>query len=80
MTQVLSSARAFSIAELPGVPHLSTFIMNTDFSSSGNDRMRPYWMTFLQETTSNLNLNPKAGIRDTLMGRTHLGEGSRGAI
>ena len=64
MAQVLSSSHVhtqylFSHGASQG---LSTFIMNGNMSSpSGNDGMRPFWMTPLQKTTLNLGIRSKAG-------------------
>lgn len=47
---------------LPGVSPLSTFIMNVDMSSpTGNDVIRPYWMTSLQKTVLGLDIIQKSG-------------------
>lgn len=52
----------FSIVGLPGLSQLSTLIMSVDQSSpTGNNVIRPYWMTSLQKTALNLDIIQKAG-------------------
>lgn len=64
MAQVLSNSHVHTqyLFSHGASQELSTFIMNGDmFSPSGNDGMRPFWMTPLQKTTLNLGIMSKAG-------------------